>query len=93
MAASISKLPEACTEQQIDIWGHISVFLGVKIKDKFSAWRPSCLKFSQQSSTSMLNRKEKQLPKEAEWLFIVLIQFISLFYRLFKFTAPFSIHA
>ena len=41
--------------------GHISIFLGVEVKDEFPALRPSCLKFSQQE-TSMLRRKEKQFP-------------------------------
>ena len=42
------------------------MFLGVKTKDKFPAWRPSCLKFHS-NETSLLKNKEKQLPKEAEW--------------------------
>ena len=49
-----------------------SFFLGVQIKDEFTAWRPSCLKFSSNWETSLLQRKEKELTKEAKWWFIVL---------------------
>ena len=60
VVAIISKLLETWWSDKF-MQGHISVFLGVEVKDEFPAWRPSCLKFSQQE-TSMLRRKEKQFP-------------------------------
>ena len=61
---------------------HISLFLGIKIKDKFPFSSP---KFSRQRNINCMKERRKNLPKEKVRLFTVL--FISLFYALFKFSA------
>ena len=44
--------------------GYISLFLGVKMKDKFPSQRPSCPKFSQQRNIKCLKERRKNCQKK-----------------------------
>ena len=83
-------LSHVCTKPQRHTQRNISIFLGIKAKDKFPTRHPSCLKLSQQWNIRASEKGETiaQRSRMVTYHF-----FISLFYTLFTFSASVTIHA
>ena len=70
--------------------GYISLFIGVKMKDKFPSQRPSCPKFSQQRNIKCLTEKGEKIAKRNSSVIYSFIHFIVL--HVVQVLSSFNIH-